>query len=152
MQQQFHCRVISSKFDCVSLLFPPAEEVSLRPSSKASLHSSTFPERLFTVPEMPGPDGPDCPASVVTEQFISEENISNLEKSLDLWTNNIKVCDRLHVETPFFKYELKCSNLKLTLQELCLLTILNLQIKIPTWQCSTIPQPFPAPLTFSYCL
>lgn len=93
--QLFHRHVFVlffSKFDCVSLSLPPAEEASLRPSSKASMHSSALPERLFTVPEMPGPDGPDFPASAVTEQLISEENISNMEKSLDLWTNNIKVC------------------------------------------------------------
>lgn len=79
--------------DCVSLSFPPAEEVSLRPSSRASMRSSTFPDRLLTVPETSGPDSPDPPGSAMTEMFISEENISKMENILETWSNNLKVSD-----------------------------------------------------------
>lgn len=67
-----------------------AEEVSLRPSSRASMRSSTFPDRLLTVPETSGPDSPDPPGSAVTEMFISEKNISKMENILETWSNNLK--------------------------------------------------------------
>lgn len=78
--------------NCVSLSFPSAE-VSLRPSSRASMRSSAFPDRLLTVPEMSGPDSPDPPGSPVTEMFITEENISKMENILETWSNNLKVSD-----------------------------------------------------------
>lgn len=68
-------------------VFLPAQEMAGRSSSRAS----GLLDRLDTSPERSGPKSPDPLESSLTEIFISEENISKMEKILDTWSNTLKV-------------------------------------------------------------
>ncbi|XP_027134292.1 centrosomal protein POC5 isoform X2 [Larimichthys crocea] len=65
---------------------PAAQEMAGRSSSRAS----GLLDRLDTSPERSGPKSPDPLESSLTEIFISEENISKMEKILDTWSNTLK--------------------------------------------------------------
>lgn len=60
-------------------------------SSRASLLSDNPSERLQVASERSRPDTPEPFEFVVTEMFISEENINKMENILDTWSNNLKV-------------------------------------------------------------
>lgn len=53
-------------------------------------------DRLQTASERSRPNSPDPIESVVTEMFVSEENISRMENILDMWSNNLKVSVLAH--------------------------------------------------------
>uniref|UniRef100_A0A3B4GVL4 Centrosomal protein POC5 n=1 Tax=Pundamilia nyererei TaxID=303518 RepID=A0A3B4GVL4_9CICH len=59
-------------------------------SSRASLLSDNPSERLQVASERSRPDTPEPFEFVVTEMFISEENINKMENILDTWSNNLK--------------------------------------------------------------
>ncbi|TKS78824.1 Centrosomal protein POC5 [Collichthys lucidus] len=65
---------------------PAAQEMAGRSSSRAS----GLLDRLDTSPERSGPKSPDPLESSLTEIFVSEENISKMEKILDTWSNTLK--------------------------------------------------------------
>ena len=74
---------------CFSL-YLSAEETWGPSSSRVSLLSDAASDRLQAT-KRSRPNSPDPLASAVTEMFISEENISQMENILDTWSNNLKV-------------------------------------------------------------
>uniref|UniRef100_A0A3B4GT19 Centrosomal protein POC5 n=1 Tax=Pundamilia nyererei TaxID=303518 RepID=A0A3B4GT19_9CICH len=78
---------------CLRLCFffpTPAEKMAGHLSSRASLLSDNPSERLQVASERSRPDTPEPFEFVVTEMFISEENINKMENILDTWSNNLK--------------------------------------------------------------
>uniref|UniRef100_A0A3Q4M757 Centrosomal protein POC5 n=1 Tax=Neolamprologus brichardi TaxID=32507 RepID=A0A3Q4M757_NEOBR len=78
---------------CLRLCFffpTPAEKMAGHSSSRASLLSDNPSERLQVASERSRPDTPEPFEFVVTEMFISEENINKMENILDTWSNNLK--------------------------------------------------------------
>ncbi|XP_004544507.3 centrosomal protein POC5 isoform X1 [Maylandia zebra] len=67
-----------------------AEKMAGHLSSRASLLSDNPSERLQVASERSRPDTPEPFEFVVTEMFISEENINKMENILDTWSNNLK--------------------------------------------------------------
>ncbi|XP_035515163.1 centrosomal protein POC5 [Morone saxatilis] len=67
-----------------------AEEMTGRPSSRASVFSNTLSDRLHKVPERSRSNSPDPLESALADMVISEENISKMENILDTWSNNLK--------------------------------------------------------------
>ncbi|XP_051279635.1 centrosomal protein POC5 isoform X1 [Dicentrarchus labrax] len=67
-----------------------AEEMTGRPSSRASVFSNTLSDRLHKVPERSRSNSPDPLESALVDMVISEENISKMENILDTWSNNLK--------------------------------------------------------------
>lgn len=51
-------------------------------------------EGLHPLPERLGSSFPDHETSVITEMFITEENIGKMENILDTWSNNLTVSER----------------------------------------------------------
>lgn len=51
-------------------------------------------EGLHPLPEGSGSSCPDQETSVITEMFITEENIGKMENILDTWSNNLTVSER----------------------------------------------------------
>ncbi|XP_029998627.1 centrosomal protein POC5 isoform X2 [Sphaeramia orbicularis] len=66
------------------------EEMAARPISRMSLLSNAPSDRLQTTSERSRPCSPNPLESVVTELFISEQNISKMGNILDTWSNNLK--------------------------------------------------------------
>ncbi|KAK5871360.1 hypothetical protein PBY51_004245 [Eleginops maclovinus] len=66
------------------------EETAGRLSGRASVLSNAASDRGQTVSEGCRSNSPDPLESVVTEMFVSEENISKMENILDTWSNNLK--------------------------------------------------------------
>uniref|UniRef100_A0A3B4GVN3 Centrosomal protein POC5 n=1 Tax=Pundamilia nyererei TaxID=303518 RepID=A0A3B4GVN3_9CICH len=67
-----------------------SEKMAGHLSSRASLLSDNPSERLQVASERSRPDTPEPFEFVVTEMFISEENINKMENILDTWSNNLK--------------------------------------------------------------
>lgn len=59
-------------------------------------------ERLQTASERSHPNSPDPVECVVTEMFVSEEDVSGMENILDIWSNNLKVSLLAHTIELFF--------------------------------------------------
>ncbi|KAL4617535.1 centrosomal protein POC5 [Arapaima gigas] len=66
-----------------------AEQVPLRNSAEFVMEL----EGGCTAQESSRHSRPDTPVAVVTEMFISEENMSRMENILDTWSNNLKASD-----------------------------------------------------------
>uniref|UniRef100_A0A673BYZ1 Centrosomal protein POC5 n=1 Tax=Sphaeramia orbicularis TaxID=375764 RepID=A0A673BYZ1_9TELE len=87
-----HCFVIC-KLICMYVFVPfclAVEEMAARPISRMSLLSNAPSDRLQTTSERSRPCSPNPLESVVTELFISEQNISKMGNILDTWSNNLK--------------------------------------------------------------
>lgn len=48
-----------------------------------------------------GQNSPDALITVMTEMFISEENLNRMENILDTWSTNLKVCFAIVCFVPF---------------------------------------------------
>lgn len=48
-------------------------------------------EELHALPERSRSGGPNHQVSVITEMFVTDENIGKMEEILDTWNNNLKV-------------------------------------------------------------
>lgn len=70
--------------------------------SRLSILSDAPSDRLQTASERSQPNSPDPTESVVTEMFVSEENISRMGNILDTWSNNLKVSVLAHTVELFF--------------------------------------------------
>ncbi|KAL6114328.1 poc5 [Pungitius sinensis] len=81
-----------------------AEDTAGRSCSRLSVLSNAPSDRLQTVSERSRPSSPHQLDSVVTEMFISEENICRIENILDMWSNNLKS----NVLTELRKWKLAC--------------------------------------------
>ncbi|KAM3867553.1 centrosomal protein POC5 [Diretmus argenteus] len=66
------------------------EETAGRSSGRVSVVSDAPSNRLRTSPERSRQSSPDPLVSVLTEMFISVENISKMENILDTWSANLK--------------------------------------------------------------
>ncbi|XP_056141619.1 centrosomal protein POC5 [Lampris incognitus] len=66
------------------------EETTDQSCGRVSVVSTDPSDRWLTASERSRQSSPDPLVSMVTEMFISEENISKMENILDTWSNNLK--------------------------------------------------------------
>ncbi|XP_037337431.1 centrosomal protein POC5 isoform X2 [Pungitius pungitius] len=81
-----------------------AEDTAGRSCSRQSVLSNPPSDRLQTTSERSRQISPHQLDSVVTEMFISEEDICRIENILDMWSNNLKS----NVLTELRKWKLAC--------------------------------------------
>ncbi|KAF7661068.1 hypothetical protein LDENG_00268840 [Lucifuga dentata] len=67
-----------------------AEETAGQSFSRVSVVSDAASDRMQMASERSRPNSPDPLESTVTEMFVSEENISQMENILNTWSNNLK--------------------------------------------------------------
>lgn len=85
-------------------------------------------EEMRTLPERSWSSGPDHQVSVITEMFVTDENIGKMENILDTWSNNLKVSAR-YCWRPWKIFKSKLKKYKMTIIS-CLFAKYNFDSKI----------------------
>lgn len=73
---------------CVFLFFFPFSAEAPHTYKRVPVLSN---EELRTRPERSWSSGPDHQMSVMTEMFVTDENVGKMENILDTWGSNLKV-------------------------------------------------------------